>query len=1399
MATVLFSVAGAAIGGSVGGTLAGLSSVAIGRAVGATLGKVIDQRLLGQGGEAIESGKVDRFRLTSAGEGDPIAQLYGRMRLGGHVIWASDFVESTNTTGGGKGSGGGPSTTEYSYSVSLAVAVCEGEITRVGRVWADGEEIARDDVNMRVYTGSADQLPDPVIEAVEGAGMVPAYRGTAYVVMEDVNLAPFGNRIPQFSFEVLRPEQQDALGWEHTPAFGIKGVALMPGTGEFALATTPVNFETGTGAMRSANISSPAGKPDFLAASEAMCEELPNLEAASLVVSWFGDDLRCGECTVRPKVEDGSFEAVDAPWIVSGLPRGNAQVIVREDDRPVYGGTPTDASVVEAIQALKAADKAVMFYPFILMDQYKGNTLPDPYSDNGFQPNLPWRGRITLSKAPGQPGSPDGTLAAVDEVEMFFGDATASSFELVEGEIRFRSDWVEVDDEEGGGGGEGSDLGGEGGGSPTGPGGGGSGEGESGGGGEGSPTGSGGGSTTGGGTTSGSGSSGGEGGDGGEAGDGGTNLQYRDLRENWTFSRFILHNAMLCAQAGGVEAFCIGSEMRGLTQIRATGNTFVVVEKLRALAAEVRIILGPNTKISYAADWSEYFGYQPDDGSADRFFHLDPLWADTNIDFICIDNYMPLADWRDEDGHLDGQTWDATYALDYLKSNIEGGEGYDWYYQSQADRDAQIRTVISDGAHLEPWVYRYKDLRGWWENTHYNRIAGQRAALPTSWVPRSKPIWFTEYGCASVDKGANQPNKFLDPKSSESFLPHYSTGARDELMQHQYLRAMSEYWTDPANNPLSHTYNAPMLDMTRAFVWAFDLRPYPFFPNNVEKWTDGKNYARGHWINGRTAGRTLASVVEEICKRAGLTSFSTEGLYGYVRGFAVEQVTDARAALQPLMIRFGFDAIERDGVLRFRMRDGLKPVALDAGAYAVSSELEGTAEQTREAEAEATGRMRLRFVQADADFEVISEEAVLADEATHAVSGSEVNITLTRGEGRQIAERWLTEARMARDTVRLALPPSQLALGAGDVIELPAEGAERPAYYRIDRVEQSDLQLIEGVRIEPQVYDLADIYDDLVQARRFVAPVPVLSVFMDLPLLRGDEVPHAPHVATSAHPWPGPVAVYQSSTDSDFNLNTVMNARATVGVTRNALLSARAGVFDHGEALEVELVGGSLSSVEEDSLLSGANMAAIGDGSADNWEVFQFAQAELVAPNTYRLSKRLRGQAGSDGVMPDTWPTGSRFVLLNGVASQIELSPNLRRVTQHFRVGPAGRSYDNPSYRESSVAFEGNGLRPYCPCHLRQTAGENGAYDLTWVRRARLDGDAWDNPEVPLAEESERYLVRVLQGEAVVREEVVTSPQWSYTAAMQNADAVTGGFDVTVAQISATYGAGPAQSLSIAA
>ena len=478
MATLLLSAAGAAIGAGFGGTVIGLSGAVIGRAIGATLGRAIDQRILGAGSDPVDIGRIDRLRLTGAGEGAPVGQVWGRMRISGQLIWATDFKETVSRRKTGKGAPK-PKVNEYRYSVSLEIALCKGEILRVGRIWADGNEISPRDLNMRVYPGDEAQLPDPLIDAVEGAGKAPAYRGLAYVVIEDLELSAFGNRVPQFNFEVVRAAQGPAVPAGSTLATAINAVALIPGTGEYGLATTPVHYAEAPGLNRSANVHSPSGLTDFATSLEQLEAELPEVGSVSLVVSWFGNDLRCDCCKIRPKVEQTSRDGVRMPWRAGGIGRFAAQVVPHVDGNSIYGGTPADESVIEAIRTLTEAGKDVMFYPFILMDQVEGNTLPDPWSAAYNQPALPWRGRITLSIAPGRDGSPNQSVAAAAEVAEFFGTAAPADFQI-----------------------DGSAI------SYSGP-------------------------------------------------------------DEWSYRRFILHCAALCVAAGGVESFCIGSEMRSLTQIRA--------------------------------------------------------------------------------------------------------------------------------------------------------------------------------------------------------------------------------------------------------------------------------------------------------------------------------------------------------------------------------------------------------------------------------------------------------------------------------------------------------------------------------------------------------------------------------------------------------------------------------------------------------------------------------------------------------------------------------------------------------------------------------------------------------------------------------------------------------------
>lgn len=126
------------------GTVLGLSGAVIGRAIGATLGRAIDQRILGGGSEAVEIGRVERFRLMGASEGAPWpGRCFGRMRVAGQVIWATRFLENSATSSsGGKGAPGGRATT-YSIPSASPLRFARARSARIGRMRADGAEVHR--------------------------------------------------------------------------------------------------------------------------------------------------------------------------------------------------------------------------------------------------------------------------------------------------------------------------------------------------------------------------------------------------------------------------------------------------------------------------------------------------------------------------------------------------------------------------------------------------------------------------------------------------------------------------------------------------------------------------------------------------------------------------------------------------------------------------------------------------------------------------------------------------------------------------------------------------------------------------------------------------------------------------------------------------------------------------------------------------------------------------------------------------------------------------------------------------------------------------------------------------------------------------------------------------------
>ena len=819
MAALLLSVAGQAIGSAFGP-----AGAVAGRLAGAVAGSFIDRSLFG--GETIqrsrEGPRLADLDVMASSEGAPIPRVYGRARLSGQVIWATrlqeEIVTRSETTGGGGGKGGGggggspavtTTTTTYSYFGNVAVGLCEGPIGHILRVWADGKPLDLLGVTCRIYNGGEAQDPDPLIVAKEGAGNAPAYRGLAYVVFERLPLGHFGNRIPQLSFEVVRPvgqlEQQ------------VRAVTLIPGATEFGYEPATVVQVMGPGQSAPENRHVAHAPSDMIASLDELQAVCPNLERVAVIVAWFGDDLRAGHCRLRPGIDNAQKSTHGATWSVAGVARGSAYLVSQVEGRPAFGGTPSDSSVTHLIAELKARGLKVTLYPFVMMDIPAGNALPDPWTGGAPQPAYPWRGQITCDPAPGVDGSPDGTAAAGSQVDAFFA-----------------------------------------GGGPS----------------------------------------------------------------NWNYRRMILHYAALAAAAGGVEAFVIGSELKSLTRVRAAPGVYPAVTQLVALAGDVKTILGGGCTVTYAADWTEYGAHVVDPGASEVRFPLDPLWASPAIGAIGIDYYAPLSDWRDTPDHLDRASAASVYDRDYLTGNLSGGEAHDFFYADAAARRTQTRTPITDGLG-KPWMFRQKDLWSFWTNAHYERVAGAELTSPTAWLPESKPFWLTETGCPAVDKGANQPSIFPDPKSATGGYPHFSNGRRDDLIQRRYLETMlNAFSADSELNPSSSLYTGRMVEPSGIHLWTWDARPYPVFPAATDVWSDGPNWETGHWLTGRLGASQLDGLVAAIAADAGAGTHNTSALGEGPDGYVIDRPMTARAAIEPLALTYAFDAAEEAGALAFRPRGG---------------------------------------------------------------------------------------------------------------------------------------------------------------------------------------------------------------------------------------------------------------------------------------------------------------------------------------------------------------------------------------------------------------------------------------------------------------------------------------------
>ncbi|WP_029042680.1 baseplate multidomain protein megatron [Cucumibacter marinus] len=1276
MATLALSLAGQAAGGALFGPL----GATLGRALGALAGNALDDRLFG-GNDPQPAGEL-RLQYSDIGAGIP--RLYGWSRLNGNIIWATE-LERLAEGGGIKGLLA-ESDDPDRLLASFAIGLGEGQIAHIGRIWADGEPMDLRNTAWRFYRGTEDQVPDAFIEAKQGAGNAPAYRGTAYIVFERLDLSPYGNRIPQISVELCRP-----VG-ELEPM--IRAVCVIPGASEFGYDPEPRYRILGPGASRPENVHQREGLSDWTVSLDELQALCPSLEHVALVVSWFGDDLRCGQCSIRPKTVGTDRDIRDADWEVSGIGRSGATPVTEALGGPAFGGTPSDASVLAAIADLKARGLKVTLYPFVLMDIQADNALPSP-DGSASQPAYPWRGRITADPAPGQTGTPDNSEAVLLQVEGFFGSAASGDFAPDGNTVSF---------------------------------------------------------------------SGGA---------------------DWGYRRFILHHAHLAEMAGGVDAFLIGSELVGLTRLRSDMRDFPVVDALAVLAGDVRSVLGEGAALTYGADWTEYHGLQPEDAPGDKLFHLDGLWADPAIDAVGIDNYMMASDWRDGEDHLDRTDADCPHDLDYLGAGIAGGEGADWFYADEADRQTQQRSPITDSVHDEPWVWRFKDIRSWWSNAHYHRVDGVRDASPTGWLPGMKPVWMTEIGCGAVEFGANQPNVFPDAKSAENARPYFSDGTPDPAMQRAHLIAQHRHWQpgatgfDAADNPVSAVYGATMVDPDRLYVWAWDARPFPGFPLREDEWSDASAHATGHWLNGRLGAATSDELAAAILADHGVEVTSRQIVLPLIEGVIVEGLSSARSALEPLteatglQIRFSPEGCE--------IRRETAGPALTIDPDQLADEGQGLITRRHGDAGESPRRLSVTFMDRLADYARASAAASTPSQ-TGAVLAHHAGMTLDQEAAQAIARHLLARQTQGHRSTAFTLPPVFEALEPGDRIAL---GDSKPMTV-------TALRRGTGIEIEAVTRGAVPEAGTAVSAPKSVPalikgvsdPVYLLA---PLPPVDADESVGRLLVGAYADPWPGHLTLYPGEGGDRL---CRLDHPTSIGETLSVLPKGRHELWQEA-SLEVSLPAGHPSAVEPHAALGGTNRLALchPDG---HWEIVGFAGAELIGVGQYRLTRFLRGLEKTDYAIGGPVPAGAQILVLGGGEQSISLPREHMAAGTEFRIH-AGSA--DPSGRTVPLEADITPLLPLAPVHLTARRDlASGDIEISFVRRGRVDADIWSGIDIPADPAGPIYEIAIGPEEAPVRTITAATEIAHYAATDQIADfgSLPDSFDFTVAQFSPVLGAGPA-------
>ncbi|MDN5248275.1 MAG: glycoside hydrolase TIM-barrel-like domain-containing protein [Wolbachia endosymbiont of Tyrophagus putrescentiae] len=646
------------------------------------------------------------------------------------------------------------------------------------------------------------------------------------------------------------------------------------------------------------------------------------------------------------------------------------------------------------------------------------------------------------------------------------------------------------------------------------------------------------------------------------------------------YNNFIEHYSNI-AKRTKVEGFIIGSEFVELTKAKDEHGNHPAVLELVKLAKLVKLNLGKEVTITYAADWSEYHSHG-------GWYYIDELWSSEYIDVVGIDAYFPLTD---------GPEPPFGYSVEDVINGWNSGEGYDYFYDYSQDKPEQVKYNDSR--------YAWKNIEKWWSEIHINPDGSC-----TKWQPKMKKIWFTEYGFPSVNGCTNEPNVFIDNSSSESKYPRHSNKEISFLSQKIAIEGTLKKWRD-----------SEMVE--RMFLWTWDARPFPYFPNLCKIWADCYNWLTGHWVQGKISLLNVSDVLSDLLQKAGLKKdeFDTSDIKGLLSGYVVNDQQSVRSIINMLQACYFFDVVEQSFKLKFvqKGREAVTEVPID------DMVLNSNSGQVQLSQLDLSNKVNVAYFNRSLNYLVDVKYAELPRRGT--TKTIEIPITMEEGQAQNIAEILLYSSWQERNIYNFKLPIKYAWLSPSSVISI-LDGEKKHTVRVIKtKLESMSIQ-VSGVGYDHSIYKLS-----FPAIKSFIVkespPSHLSKTNIDiiyLPYVSDNNLYFT--LSGEEEGWRGAI-LFISEDNKNYVPLANVNRQSTCGYVMEC----------NEEEFMVILSSGKLSTV---------SMALIGT------EIIQFQNVELIETNKYKLSNLKREQQGTKKY---THHPGEKFTLLDDAVVPFKAIP----------------------------------------------------------------------------------------------------------------------------------------------